>query len=175
VLSIVTLTAFVMGCGRATQLGPQATREPAPAKVEAMLLWLEDRTLRCLGPDAGHLGATWTCSQDQAEGIENPVERTVYRVEVVAVGPELAVIDATVDQSADDAVEVNQAWGFLGDTIGLSPPTADVGPALEAWVIDTLDTGGQATFGPISARLTPLGQVTRLRLEFELLPGSGSG
>ena len=96
----VTLAASAMGCSLVGPPAPaEATRGPAPAAVEAMLLWLEDRTLHCLGPEAGHLGATWTCSQDQAEGIENPVERTVYRVDLISVGAELAVIDATLDQT----------------------------------------------------------------------------
>lgn len=177
VIAICAVATWLIGCDLAVELDPRAaaTREPAPAAVESMLVWLEEHTLRCEGPTDGPAGRAWSCVQDQAEGIEHPVEFTVYQVVVTAIGPALSAIDATVDQTADDDADVDRTRGFLADTIGLSPPTGAAGPALEDWVLDTLDTGGQATFGPISATLAPNGPVTRLRLEFELLQGSRSG
>jgi hypothetical protein len=168
VMLTVAVAALATGCGLANPIGPgaEATRGAGPGAVEVMLQWLEEHTLRCVGPENGHAGATWACTHDQAEGVQNPDERAVLRVDVTAAGEDLAGIDAAVDQSMDDDVDRDLAAGFLGDTIGLSPATGAAGPALEAWLLDSLETGGQATFGAISATLTPLGRITRLRLAF---------
>ena len=143
------------------------TPDDTPQAIVVLKQWLAEHTLACAAPVAFGNRREWTCLKDMgATGEPNPPERTVYRVLLVAEGSTLREIEATVDQRADEKVDIDRARGFLADTIGGSHSSGAAAPAVTTWVVGSLTTGGTRPFGGMTATLSPFGPVTELRLFF---------
>jgi hypothetical protein len=88
----------------------------------------------------------------------------VLRVVVRGSTSGLSEIWAEVDQSLDKVPTIDEVQGFLADTVGASPPTGSVGPAISQWVVTNLKTGGHTSIGGFIVDLDPFGPISTLRL-----------
>jgi len=166
IASLAVTAILAAGCGTPPPpTAPPATGSPGPsvpANVAQMIDWLEARTEACSGPvDIGGGQQRWTCLQDDGP---SGLDRTVYRVQLTLTTPDSLVVDAVVDQSRDQAPNIDRARGFLADSIAGSPATGAAGPELTRWVVANLATGGSTTVGSVSATLGPFREVTDIHV-----------
>ena len=175
IASFALAAIVLVSCGASsTSAAPTATGSPGasasgaatPAGVQQMIGWLQGMAEECSGAaeDAGG-HQRWSCTQDDAPG---GLDRTVYRVWITADPAGSLEVVAVVDQTRDEAPDINRARGFLADAIAGSPATGLAGPALTDWVVASLHAGGRTAVGRIAIFLTPFGRTTEVRLTIPL-------
>ncbi len=164
---LVVAVAAISGCSPTPSPNASlaaATQDPTPVAVRATLDWLQEHTFTCGGPLQFGQWREWTCLLDTSDA--GPADRTVYRVIVTAQKTDLREIEATVDQRANSTTDIQLTRGFVADTIGGSPASGAASHAITTWVVNALAKGGTATFGRITASVTPFGPLTEEDLHF---------
>ena len=130
-----------------------------------MIVWLEGMAEACAGQvDHGSGQQSWTCQQDDGPG---GLDKTEYRVTLTLVAPDALDIDAIVDQSRDEKLDINRTRGFLADGVAGSPATGAAGPPLAVWVAASLAAGGRRTVGHVTAVVSPFRRVTEIQLSMD--------
>ena len=155
--ALALLASLVVACAAETPATPNV---PA-GRIATVIQWFEERTMRCAGPNDVGGNAEFQCHLDMSD----TTDEAVYDVLIATRDGAIVEIGASVNLEAEP-VDVNPTIGFLADSVGGSPASGALGPAITQWVEQNLRTGGRTTIGGIDVILSPLAQHTQIELIF---------
>lgn len=163
------------GCGPDPPRGPTApvTPVPAPADIQATLLWMTERTMLCA--ELSRVAGTrrWRCTGTSVwpDGSVDTLAVGIQRDDDGATHL-TATVDAreTVNKELCSGLVCDGYTGFFSDTVAMAPITAAQGRAIAAWIEEQPRAVRNRQFGPIKVDYRPALPILMMIMDINGLP-----